>query len=42
VKGSDVYNENIVTIILLTISTFVLSRAVISMNTFFVSSVIFE
>lgn len=42
VKGSDVYWENMVTIIWLTISNFVLSRAVISMKTFFVFSEIFE
>lgn len=42
VKGSAVYRENIVTMILLTISSFVLSVAVISMNTFLVSNVIFE
>jgi hypothetical protein len=42
VNGSDVYSENIETMILLTISTFVLSRAVISMKTFLVSRVIFE
>lgn len=41
-KGSEVYRENMVTIILLTISNFVLSRAVISMKTFFVFNVIFE
>lgn len=42
VKGSVVYWENIATIILLTISTFVLSRAVISMKIFLVSKEIFE
>lgn len=42
VKGSSVYWENIVTRILFTISTFVLSNAVISRNTFLVLGEIFE
>jgi hypothetical protein len=42
VNGSDVYWENMVTMILFTISTLVLSSAVISMKTFLVLRVIFE
>ena len=42
VKGSSVYWENIVTMMLFTISTLVLSTAVQSMKTFLVWSVIFE
>lgn len=42
VKGLEVYWENIVTMILVTMSSFVLSRAVISIKTFLVSKVIFE
>jgi hypothetical protein len=42
VKGSSVYRENIVTSMLLTISTLVLSIAVISMKTFLVVAEIFE
>lgn len=41
-KGSAVYWENMVTIILVTISSFVLSRAVISMKIFVVCRPIFE
>lgn len=42
VKGSEVYWENIVTIIRFTISSFVWSTAVISMKTLVVFMVIFE
>lgn len=42
VKGSSVYRENIVTSMLLTISTLVLSIAVTSMKTFLVVAEIFE
>lgn len=42
VNGSSAYWENMVTSMLFTISTLVLSRAVISMNTFLVSGEIFE
>lgn len=42
VKGSATCWENIDTRILFTISTLVLSRAVISMNTFLVLTLIFE
>ena len=42
VKGSVVYWENIVAMILFTISSFVLSRPVISMKTFLVLTEIFE
>ena len=41
-NGSVVYWENIVAMILLTISSFVLSRAVISIKTFVVFREIFE
>ena len=42
VNGSEVYWENMVTMILLTISAFVLSVAVISMKTLRVLRLIFE
>lgn len=42
VKGSDVYWENMVTIIRFTISSFVRSRAVISIKTLVVSMLILE
>ena len=41
-KGSEVYCENIVTIMRFTISSFVRSRAVISMKTLVVFMVILE
>ena len=42
VKGSEVYCENIVTMMLFTISAFVLSVAVISIKTLRVFRLIFE